>query len=88
MIRAVFEARGQGGNSFTNTVRDLSVLFILGLGVAFFSVLTSVVSAAAGWIAQRIGISSEGWILMLVGFTLSVLADTLLMIVLLRVVAG
>lgn len=87
-IRAVFGARGSGGSLVTNTVRDLGVLFTLGLGIALFAVLTSVVGAAAGWIAQSIGMSGDGWILMITGLAVSVLADTGLMIVLLRVVSG
>ena len=87
-VRAVFGARGSGGNLVTNTVRDLGVLFTLGLGIAVFAVLTSVVGAAAGWVAQEMGMSGEGWVLMLAGLAVSVLADTGLMIVLLRVVSG
>jgi membrane protein len=87
-IRAVFGARGSGGSLVTNTVRDLGVLFTLGLGIAFFAVGTSAVGAAAGWVAQGIGISGEGWVVILAGFAVSVLADTGLMIVLLRVVSG
>ena len=87
-VRAVFGAPGSAGNLLTNKVRDLGVLFTLGLGIAFFAVLTSVVGAAAGWIAQVIGMSGQGWILILAGFAVSVLADTGLMIVLLRVVSG
>ena len=87
-IRAVFGARGPGGNLITNTARDLGVLFTLGLGIALVAVLTSAVGAAAGWIAQGIGMSGNGWILIVAGFAVSVLADTALMIVLLRVVSG
>lgn len=87
-VRAVFGVRGSGGNLVTNTVRDLGVLFTLGLGIAVFSVLTSVVGAAAGWVAREMGMSGDGWVLMLAGFVVSVLADTGLMIILLRVVSG
>ena len=66
-IRAVFGARGSGGNLITNMARDLGVLFTLGLGIALFAVLTSVVGAAAGWIAERIGMSGQGWVLILAG---------------------
>ncbi|MEP7194835.1 MAG: YihY/virulence factor BrkB family protein [Actinomycetota bacterium] len=87
-IRAVFGARGSGGNLITNLARDLGVLFTLGLGIALVAVLTSGVGGAAGWLADRIGMSGDGWVLMLAGFTVSVLADTALMILLLRVVSG
>ena len=87
-IRAVFGVQGSAGNVITNKLRDLGVLFTLGLGIALSAVLTSVVGAAAGWIAERIGMSGQGWILTLAGFAVSVLADTGLLMVLLRVLSG
>jgi membrane protein len=87
-IRAVFGARGSGGNLVTNLARDLGVLFTLGLGIALIAVLTGGVEATAGWLAQGIGMSGDGWVLVLAGFTVSVLADTALMILLLRVVSA
>jgi membrane protein len=83
-IRAVMGARGSGGGLVANTARDLGVLFTLGAGIALFAVLTSVV----GWVAQGIGLSGAGWVVILAGFAVSVLADTGLMIVLLAVVSG
>lgn len=87
-IRAVFGFQGAGGNLITNKLRDLGVLTTLGLGIALSAVLTSVVGAAAGWIAELIGLSGQGWVLVLAGFTVSVVADTGLMLLLMRVLAG
>jgi membrane protein len=87
-IRAVFGAGGSGGSLVTNTARDLGVLFTLGVGIALVAVLTSGVGAAAGWIARGIGMPGDGWVLILADFAVSVLADTALMIVLLRVASG
>jgi membrane protein len=87
-IRAVFGVPGSAGNLITNTVRDLGVLFTLGLGIAVFAVLTSGVGAAAGWVAGQVGLSGEGWLVFLAGFVVGVLADTGLMVILLRVVSG
>ena len=87
-IRAVFGVQGSAGNLITTKLRDLGVLFTLGLGIALSAVLTSVVGAAAGWIAERIGMSGQGWVLMLAGLAVSVLADTGLMMLLLRVLSG
>lgn len=87
-IRAVFGLQGSGGNLITSKLRDLGVLFTLGLGVGLSAVLTSAVGATAGWIAERIGLPGQGWILTLAGFAVSVLADTVLMMVLLRVLSG
>ena len=87
-IRAVFGVQGSVGNVITTKLRDLGVLFTLGLGIALSALLTSVVGAAAGWIAERIGMSGQGWILLLAGLVVSVLADTGLMMLLLRVLSG
>jgi membrane protein len=87
-IRAVFGAKGSGGNLVTNLARDLGVLFTLGLGIALVAVLTSGVEATAGWLARGIGMPGDVWLLVLTGFAVSVLADTGLMILLLRVVSG
>jgi len=59
-IRAVFGVPGSSGNLITNKVRDLGVLFTLGLGVAIFAVLTTGVGAAAGWVAEQIGLTRDG----------------------------
>jgi membrane protein len=87
-IRAVFGVRGPVGNLITTKLRDLGVLFTLGLGVALSAVLTSVVGATAGNIAERIGMAGQGWVLILAGLAVSVLADTCLMMLLLRVLSG
>jgi len=87
-IRAVFGVQGPAGNMVTTKLRDLGVLFTLGLGVAVTAVLTSVVAGAAEGIAGRIGMSGQGWVVQLAGFMVSVLADTALMILLLRVLSG
>jgi membrane protein len=87
-IRAVFGAHGSLGNLVTTKLRDLGVLFTLGLGVLLSAVLTTVVGAAAGWIAERIGMSGQGGILVVAGFPVSVLLDTGLMMLLIRVLSG
>lgn len=87
-IRSVFGVEGSGGNLVTNKVRDLGVLLTLGVGIALSAVLTSVIGAAAGWIAGRIGMSGQGWILTIAGLAVSILADTGLMLLLLRVLSG
>jgi membrane protein len=87
-IRAIFGARGSGGNLITNLARDLGVLFTLGLGIALVAVLTSGIGIAAGWLADEIGMSGRGSVLILADLAVSVMADTALMILLLRVVSG
>jgi membrane protein len=87
-VRAVFGVQGPAGNLVTTKIRDLGVLFTLGVGIALSAVLDGVVGAAAGWTADRVGISGQGWILMLAGLSVSVVADTALMMLLLRVTSG
>jgi membrane protein len=87
-VRAVFGAPGSAGNMITNKARDLGVLLTLGFGIAVFAVLTSVAGGIAAWVAHGIGISGQGWVLILVGFAGNVVADTGLMVILLRVVSG
>ena len=87
-IRAVFGLPGSGGNVVAIKLRDLGVLFTLGLGIAVSAVLTSVVGAAAGRIADGLGMSGQDWVVQLAGLAVSVLADTGLMLVLLRVLSG
>lgn len=87
-IRAVFGLQGSRGSLVTKKLRDLGVLFTLGVGIALSAVLTSVVGAAAGWIAERIGMTGQGWVLTLAGLAVSILADTVLMVVLMRVLSG
>ncbi|MEP7033992.1 MAG: YihY/virulence factor BrkB family protein [Actinomycetota bacterium] len=87
-IREVFGAKGPPGSLIATKLRDLAVLFTIGLGIALSAVLTTVTGSAAGWIAERIGMSGEGWIVKAAGFVISVAADTGLMMLLLRVLSG
>jgi membrane protein len=87
-IRAVFGEPGSAGNLITSKVRDLGVLFTLGLGIAIFAVLTTGVGVAAGWLSDRSGLPGNGSVVVLADLLVSVLADTGLMIILLRVVSG
>jgi len=87
-IRAVMGARGSLGNLVTTRLRDLGVLLTLGLGILLSAALTTVVGVAAGAIAERIGMSGQGWVLVVAGFPVSVLLDTALMMLLIRVLSG
>jgi len=87
-IRAVFGVHGSAGKMVATKLRDLGVLFTLGLGIALSAALTTVVGVAAGWMAERIGMSGQGWVLRLAGLAVSVAADTGLMMLLLRVLSG
>ena len=87
-IRAVFGAKGSLGNLATAKLRDLGVLLTLGLGILLSAVLTTGVGFAAGWIAERIGMSGHSWVVALAGLPVSVVVDTGLMMVLIKVLSG
>ena len=87
-IRAVFGLPGSGGNLLTNKLRDLGVLFTLGLGIGVSAVLTGMVGVAAGWIAEQTGRSGQGVVVTMAGLAVSLVADTALMVLLLRVLSG
>jgi len=87
-IRSVFGAPRSAGGMISTKLRDLGVLVTLGVGIAMSAVLTSAVGGAAGWIAGQLGVPGKGGILTIAGLSVSVLADTGLMLVLLRVVSG
>ena len=86
-IRAIFGASGSVGNAVTSKLRDLGVLATLGLGIFLSAVLTAVVGAAAGWVAAHIGLGNAGWIVTTAGLAVSAVIDSLLMLVLFRVLA-
>lgn len=87
-IRAIFGLQGSAGNLITAKLRDLGVLFTLGLGIVVSALLTTVAGAAAEWIADWIGMSGQARVLTLTGLAVSILADTGLMMVLLRVLSS
>ncbi len=87
-IRAVFGLQGPGGSLVTNKLRDLGLLSALGLGIALSAMLTGVLGTAAGWIAERIGMPGQGWVLTLAGLAVSIPVDTGLILLLLRVLSG
>jgi len=87
-IRAVFGERRSAGGMVATKLRDLGVLATLGVGIALSAVLTSAVGVAAGWMADQLGMPGQEWIVRIAGLAVGVLADTGLMLVLLRVVSG
>ncbi|HET7399825.1 MAG TPA: YihY/virulence factor BrkB family protein [Intrasporangium sp.] len=87
-IRAVFGLESGLGNPVVTKLRDLGVLASLGLGVALSAVLTSSVGGLAGWLAGLVGLPGGGLLVSAVGLLVGFLVDTLLMVVLLRVLSG
>jgi membrane protein len=87
-VRAVFGAEMALGHLVSTKLRDFGVLCALGVGVLFSAALTTMAGGTAGWIAERIGLSGQSWLLVLAGVPVSVLTDTALMLLLMGVVSG
>ena len=87
-IRAIFGVEGSPGNVVLAKLRDLGVLVLLGIAILLSAVVGSVAGAAAGWLADLIGLGSQGWILTLVALVVGVLLDAGIIMVMLRVLTG
>ncbi len=87
-IRAVFGVVGPPGNAVKAKLRDLGVLVLLGVGIAVSAAASAVAGAAAGWLAERIGLGAHSWPLTVVGVVVSAALDGLLVLVMLRVLSG
>lgn len=87
-IRAVFGVPGSPGNPVTNKLRDLGVLVLLGLAVLVSAVLTTLVSVAASWVSESIGWAGHPASILVGGLLVSLLVDSLIMLVLLRLLSG
>jgi membrane protein len=87
-IRAVFGVTGSAGNVVLAKLRDLAVLALFGVAVVVSAGLTSVAGAAATWLATLLGLADVSWVLAVAGVLVSLLVDTAIMVLLLRVLSG
>jgi len=87
-IRGVFGLDATPGNPIVAKLRDLGVLLTLGLAVAVSAILTSAVGGLAAHIAGWVGLGGHGVLLTLIGLALGVIFDTLIMVVLIRLLSG
>ncbi|MGN6754132.1 MAG: YihY/virulence factor BrkB family protein [Intrasporangium sp.] len=87
-IRGIYGLGASPGNFVTTKLRDLAVLFTLGLGVAASAILTSAIGGITKNIAGWVGLDGQSWVVTAVGLVLSAVFDTLLMVVLLRMLSG
>ncbi|EWT05392.1 ribonuclease BN [Intrasporangium chromatireducens Q5-1] len=87
-IRGIYGLGASPGNFVTAKLRDLAVLFTLGLGVAASAILTNAIGGIAKHIAGWVGLDSQSWVITVVGLVLSAVFDALLMVVLLRMLSG
>ncbi|WP_347353909.1 YihY/virulence factor BrkB family protein, partial [Intrasporangium sp.] len=87
-IRAIYGLSAKPGNLALAKLRDLGVLVSFGFAVAVSAILTSAVGGVAGNIADWVGLGGQAWVVTLVGLIISAAFDTMLMVVLLRLLSG
>lgn len=87
-IRGVFGVSGPVAPLVLAKARDLGVLVLLGLLVLVSTVLTALVGAAAQWVADLVRLGNASWTVAIAGTGVSLLVDTAIMVVLLRVLSG
>lgn len=86
-IRGIFGLEASTDNLVRTKARDLLVLVTLGLAIAVSAILTSVVGGLAERVAGWIGLSGNGLLIGLLGLLLGVVFDTLILVVLLRMLS-
>lgn len=87
-IRAALGAEGSPGNFLTDKLRDLGVFLLQGLAFLVSAALTSVLAAASGWIAERIGLGERTFPVQIAGYLVGYLIDVSILVLLLRVLSG
>ena len=87
-IRTVFGLKASTGNAVTTKLRDLGVLTVLGVLIAVSAILSSAAGGLAGTIAERMGLPGGAALVGVVGLLAGIVFDTLIMVVLLRVLTG
>jgi membrane protein len=87
-IRAALGAEGSPGNLLTDKLRDLGVFALQGLAFLVSAVLTSVLAAASGWVAERIGLGEHTVTVQAVGYLAGYVIDVAILVLLLRVLSG
>lgn len=86
-IRGIFGLEATTGNMVLSRLRDVAVLFTLGLGIALSAILTGVVGGLGQQVAAWLGWGGV-WLITVPGLLIGVAFDTLLMAVLLRHLSG
>ncbi len=87
-LRAMFGASGAAGHVVLVKARDLAVLALLGVALLGSAVLSSVVGAGASWLAERVGLTGQSWLVGSAGVIVSLVVDVAVMVLLLRVLSG
>ena len=87
-IRASLGAEGSPGNLVTDRLRDLTVFAGLGASFLLSAGVTSVIGAAAGWLAQRLGLGDHTGVVQVAGLVVGYAVDVAVLVLLLRVLSG
>ncbi|WP_374968449.1 YihY/virulence factor BrkB family protein [Terrabacter sp. BE26] len=87
-IRGIFGLEASTGNVVTTKARDLFVLVTMGAAIAVSAILTSVVGGLAQRVAGWVGLAGNGALVGLAGLLVGVVFDTLILVVLLRMLSG
>ncbi|WP_306186371.1 MULTISPECIES: YihY/virulence factor BrkB family protein [unclassified Streptomyces] len=90
-LRAVWELPDAEENPVLNKVKDGGILIGLGGAVLVTLAVSTVASAAVGWLTRQIGLSEHGWgsvVLQVVAFLVAVAADFLVLLYVLTLLPG
>jgi membrane protein len=87
-IRAVFGVPGDPGNIVVKKLKDLGVLAVLGVMIVLSAAVGSVAGAAAGWLADLVGLGGQGWVLTVVSLVVGAALDGGIVLLMLRVLSG
>ncbi|MEU7055312.1 YihY/virulence factor BrkB family protein [Streptomyces sp. NPDC046197] len=82
-LRAVWELPDRAENPFLGKLKDAGVLIGLGGAVLLTLAVSTVASAAVGWVSRQIGLGEHGWgsvLLRVIAFAVAVLADFLVLL--------
>ncbi|GAA2022011.1 inner membrane protein YhjD [Terrabacter terrae] len=87
-IRGIFRLEASTGNVVRTKARDLFVLVTMGLAIAVSAIVTSIVGGIAQHVAGWIGLPGSGLLVGLAGLVVGIVFDTLILVVLLRMLSG
>ncbi|MFD4613621.1 YihY/virulence factor BrkB family protein [Streptomyces sp. NPDC058440] len=90
-LRAVWELPDPEENPLMSKVKDAGVLIGLGGAMLVTLVVSTIASAAVGYISREIGLAEHGWgsvLLRIIAFAVAVLADFLVLLYILTLLPG
>jgi len=87
-IRAVLGVPGYPGTLVTAKLRDLAVFVLLGVSILVSATLTVLATTIAQWVPQLFGMQEVSWFVSDVGLLVSLLVNTAIVLLLLRVLSG